>query len=123
MPRTRSAEYRARRRVRHAMRRVRMSEYADYQTMLRLTPGYADMLERLSDYEHTEALAMEFDEIDGAPYACDCPEQRTDYTFHSGTRCTECGGAAGFHSDALSDATRPPRTPDAFEPSYEGEEP
>lgn len=42
--RTRSAAYRARRKWRHAMRRVRASERNDYQIMLESTPGYWDMM-------------------------------------------------------------------------------
>jgi hypothetical protein len=59
--RNRSLAYRERRKVRHAQRRVRMSEAADYQYMLRNTPGYADMLERYSDLER---LATEWESAD-----------------------------------------------------------
>lgn len=63
-PRTRTPEYRARRRQRHAQRRMRGADRRDAQLMLEMTPGYGEMLERMADSDRLYDLATGWERHD-----------------------------------------------------------
>jgi hypothetical protein len=81
--RTRSKAYRERRKLRHAARRNRASEYRDYLAMLQATPGYVEMLERVE----SDARMLDYtDEWEATHEALPAPSHVSDPRLYAFTQ-------------------------------------